>query len=444
MKIETSSKQFSTAGSYIEFLFASVVMQILFFATAMWSGTSNSEFYSDNLEHIRFALRIQLSLGWIMCIIAGLGFSILPLIYDLHSFGKSAMRTYVGLNISGQFAIMLGVVSGMLMEDLLIFETLATVGITLLCASLVTLGPTAISIFKIRNPKDNKLGPFTYTIGALMPFLGAITLACWILRERVERILDLSESIIFDFFIVLTVVALIISHFNRRLDWNIIKRENLGKVFSIFAFLLFTSVIGEPMYYRDEISVRVFAALVSAPYLFIFLMINPMKILKGVIDKKPFNKMLLAAVFWLPVVGFTSFIETLGYVEVSEGNLPYGRLILIFGVGFQSLWGFAEYLHDDHKKLSIHRRKTNWLVLISVNLGSLIMLQTFALSWMREEAIEGFPLPMFLCFAISFILILLHWIKNIFFSLDDWHKTPMFYDKYLAHPVEGSGFEPED
>ena len=444
VKIENQSKQYSAAGSYIDFLFASVVMQILFFATAMWSGSSNYEFYNDNQEHIRFAMRLQLSLGWIMCIIAGLGFSILPLLYDLHSFEKSVMRTYLGLNISGQFAIMLGVVSGIMTGDLLIFETLATTGITLLCASLVALGPTAISIFKIRNPKENKLGPFTYSIGALMPFLGAITFTCWLLRVRVERILNLSESIIFDFFIPLTVVALIISHFNRRLNWNIIKQENLGKVFGIFSFLLFISVICEPMYYRDEISVRVFAALVCAPYFFIFLVINPMKILKGAIDKKPFNKMLLAAVFWLPVVGFTSFIETLGYVEASEGTLPYSRLTLIFGVVFQSLWGFAEYLHDDHKKLSIHRRKTNWLVLISVNLGSLIVLQSFALSWMNEGAVEGFPRPMVLCFAISFIVILLQWIKNIFFSLDDWHKTPMFYDQYLAHPSEGSGFEPED
>ena len=444
MKIETSSKQYSTAGSYIELLFAAVVMQILFFITAMWSGSSNYEFYSDNQEHIRFAMRLQLGLGWMMCIIAGLGFSILPLIYDLHSFGKSVMRTYVGLNISGQFAIMIGVVSGILMDDLLIFETLATIGITLLCASLVTLGPSAIAIFKIRTPKENKTGPFTYSVGALMPFLGAITLACWVLREKVERILNLSESIIFDFFIVLTVVALIISHFNRRLDWNIIKQENLGKVFGIFSVMLLLSVVAEPLFYRDEISIRVFAVLVSAPFLFISLMINPKRILKGVINKKPFNKMLLAAVFWLPVIGLTSFAETMGYVGVNEGTLPYSRLILIFGVVFQSLWGFAEYLHDDHKKLSIHRRKTKWSVLISVNLGLLIVLQTFVLNWVNGGVIDSFPRLAILCFAISFVVMLFHWIKDIFFSLEDWHKTPMFYDQYLAHPDEGSGFSLED
>ena len=248
VKIENQSKQFSAAGSYIEFLFASVVMQILFFATAMWSGSSDYQFYSDNQQHIRYVMRLQLSLGWMMCIIAGIGFSILPLLYDLHSFEKSVMQTYLSLNISGQFAIIIGVVSGILMDDLLIFETLATTGIVLLCASLVTLGPTAISIFKIKNPKEDKPGPFTYSIGALMPIIGAITFACWVLRERVDRILNLSESIIFDFFIVLTVVSLIISHFNRRLGWNIIKKENLGKVFAILSFFLLISVISEQMY----------------------------------------------------------------------------------------------------------------------------------------------------------------------------------------------------
>ena len=129
---------------------------------------------------------------------------------------------------------------------------------------------------------------------------------------------------------------------------------------------------------------------------------------------------------------------------MSEGTLPYSRLILIFGVVFQSLWGFAEYLHDDHKKLSIHRRKTKRLVLIFINLGSLIVLSSFASSWMTEKTLDSFPKGGVLCFAISFIVVLLHWIKNIFFSLEDWHKTPMFYDQYLAHPDEGSGFEPED
>ena len=84
------------------------------------------------------------------------------------------------------------------------------------------------------------------------------------------------------------------------------------------------------------------------------------------------------------------------------------------------------------------------MVLIFINLGSLIVLSSFASSWMTEKTLDSFPKGGVLCFAISFIVVLVHWIKNIFFSLEDWHKTPMFYDQYLAHPDEGSGFEPED
>ena len=318
MKNQSRSTHRPTAGSYVELFFAAIVMQILYFVTAIWSGSGGSEFYNSNTEEIHFALRIQLSLGWMMCIVAGLGFSILPLIYDLIAFEKTSMRTYVSLNISGQFAIMIGVVSGIIMNDLQIFQTLVTVGISLLCASLISLGPSAISIFKIKEPKKHELGPFTYSIGSLMPLLGTITISCWILRGRIERILKLSESIIFDFFLVLTVVTIIISHFNRRLNWNIIETKNLGKIFGIFTALLFVSVICEPLYYRDEISVRVFAVLVSAPFFFIFVMLNPVKLFKSVIQKKPHQKMILCAVLWMPVVGFTTFIETMGYVAIEQ------------------------------------------------------------------------------------------------------------------------------
>ena len=56
---------------------AAVSMQILFFITALWVGTSGTEFYQDNTTEVNHAMRIQLGLGWLMCILAGIGFSIL-------------------------------------------------------------------------------------------------------------------------------------------------------------------------------------------------------------------------------------------------------------------------------------------------------------------------------------------------------------------------------
>ena len=123
------------AGSYIDLVIAAVVMQILFFVATFWVGTSGAGFYNDNLREVQYALRIQLALGWMMCIIAGIGFSILPLIYDVQGFEKSLMRVYVGMNVTGQIAIAAAIMS----NDSSLFNSFATVGITLLCASIISL-----------------------------------------------------------------------------------------------------------------------------------------------------------------------------------------------------------------------------------------------------------------------------------------------------------------
>ena len=167
---------------------------------------------------------MQLALGWMMCILAGVSFSILPLIYDVDGFEKTLMRIYVGLNVFGQIAIAAGILS----NDLSIFNSLTTVGITLLCASLVCLWSPAMTIFKSKPGSVNKVGPFSYAMGALLPFLGLITILCWVLRNEYSSILDFSENLIMGFFFSLALVALIISHFNRRLDWEIIQSKNIG------------------------------------------------------------------------------------------------------------------------------------------------------------------------------------------------------------------------
>ena len=439
MEIDFKSRQRWAVGSYIDLILAAVVMQIVFFITMVWIGTIGSEFYNLNLDEIRYTLRIQMSLGWMMCIITGLAFSILPLIYDVQVFEKSVMRTYVTMNVFGQLSIMIGIMS----EDISIYHTLATIGITLLCTSLVCLGPAAMIIFKSKKPNEDKLGPFSYAIGAMTPILGIITLICWVVRDKYSEILDFSESLILDFFIPLVVASIIISHFNRRLDWNLIEPRNIGKVFGIYTVLLLLSIIGEPLSERGDVSTRVAAVLFFLPYFFIFIMMNPKKLLASIKQRKPCNKMVLTALLWIPFVGFAAYMETMGYVKTSDVMTSYYRWIMIFGVAFQALWGFAEYLHEDHKKLSIHRRKNKWLIYSTINLATIITFYSMIISWTGDKALETYPRIAIAIYALSYILILIYWIKNIFFSLGDWHRTPMFYDQYLAYPKQGSGFEPE-
>ena len=142
-----------SSGSYIHLILASVVMQFLFMLTAIWVGTNGEDFYESNLDDIRLALRMQLAMGWMMCLIAGLGLSLLPIIYDVKGFDKSVMRIYIGMNVSGQIAIILAILSGK--EE--IFNSLATVGITLLCGSLMILRNPAMTIIKNKKSEGRRI-----------------------------------------------------------------------------------------------------------------------------------------------------------------------------------------------------------------------------------------------------------------------------------------------
>ncbi len=439
MDEERASPQYLAAGSYLDLMLTAVVMQIFFIVTAIWVGTTSNGLLDSNPEHIRHALRIQLGLGWMMCIIAGLGFSMLPLIYDVKAFDKSLMRSYIGMNMLGQLCIMLGIMIGE--EE--IFYSMATIGITLLSTSLFILGPPALKIFKSRNVDSKNLGPFSYAIGMILPIIGLITIVSWVARRN-DFSIYFSEAIIFDLFIPLAVISTIISHFNRRLKWQLINPEHIGKVFATLLILMLLSISTVPLYENGDISKRVYSSLAMFPYLFIFIALNPKKIIDKIVEGQPYSKMILASVYWLPVIGLAAYMEKMELVVTTDGMMSFYRWILIFGFAMQALWGFANYLHDDHKRLSLHRRKTTWLIFISLNVGSIITTVSMMNSWYTGESITEYPRIGIAMYGLSYVLILLHWIRQVIFSLDDWHKTPMFYDQYLKHPDQGPGFTIDD
>lgn len=440
MGLDLQRKPHWSAGSYIDLVLAAVSMQILFFFTAYWIGNYGGDFYDENIKEIHYSLRMQMSLGWMMCILAGVSFSILPLIYDVIGFEKTLMRIYVGMNVVGQIAISAGIIS----RNLSIFNSLTAVGMTLLCASLVSLWSPAMTIFRSKSGSINSVGPFSYALGAFLPVLGVITLLCWILRYEFSSILQFSENLVIDFFFSLALVALIISHLNRRLDWEIIRSENTGKVFGIYAVLLILGLISGPLHERGDLSTSVKGVLQLSPYVFIFLAVNPRKIIQQIVQSKSYNPMLVCSVLWLPFVGISAYLETMGYFQVASEISPYYRWVLIFGVAFQVLWGFTEYLHQDHKKIAMKSRKTNLFAITSINAGNAVTIYAMFSSWINDEVLDQFPRLGVVTYALAYLSILIYWIKETFFCLYTWHKIPMFYDQYLANPEQGSGYTNEN
>ncbi|MGB1689546.1 MAG: hypothetical protein ACPHDM_02495, partial [Candidatus Poseidoniaceae archaeon] len=326
-------------------------------------------------------------------------------------------------------------------DDSSLFDSFATVGITLLCASIISLWSPAMTIFRSKSSNGDTVGPFSYALGAFLPALGLITTLCWIMRDEFSSILNFSEGLVFDFFMPLALSALIISHINRRLEWEIIDSKNTSRVFAIYALLLLIALFSKPLHERGDVSERVTAALQFLPYVYIFIMLNPKKIISKISQGNPYNKMVISSIFWLPFIGTAAYYETMGYVETTDAMMSYYRWILIFGVAFQVLWGFTSYLHQDHKKTPMRTRKTQWFTISAINLGTIITIYALVYSYLEGEAIETYPRIGISLYALAYLSILVYWIKETFICLYTWHKIPMFYDKYLAYPEQGSGFK---
>jgi hypothetical protein len=429
------------AGSYIDFMLAAAVMQIVFLICILWLVFgSDSNFVIDNLVEILFVVRMQAGLGWLMAITAGIGFSILPLIYDVHKFDRSMLHVFITLNIIGQVCIVAGIMTG----DLEIFHTLSTIALTLLATAMISIGPQALKVFKARNAEEGKMGPFSFAPGIFLPIVGLLILSCWATRSIFSNALLFADDLVLYFLLPLVIMAALVSHFNRRLNWEIMSPEKIGRNFSIFILLLLVQLIGEQFHLYGMVSTNVDIVIHGAPYIFGFLIMRPDIIARNLWNKLPCSKPMVMTLVWFPIVGITSMAESNGLLV---GNNIFSKWIFLIACCMQGLWGFAWYLHEDHKRLSIHRRKTNWPIILTLNLGTLCivwsMFSTSIMSDYYSVAISNTFIIATILHAIAYLLILSIWIKDIFFGLDDWYKVPMFYDKYLAHPELGSGNTPK-
>jgi hypothetical protein len=135
---------------------------------------------------------------------------------------------------------------------------------------------------------------------------------------------------------------------------------------------------------------------------------------------------MLAAVMWMPVIALIAVYEAL----YMNSGLESARYLLLFGVGIQSLFGFAIWYHQDHKHQPMHDRRQPWLFLISLN-GSLLFHVTHfiqeTLEWTilgNHHILDGLDLALLLVAMVSWLA---WWLWELLFSLHDWHRLPMFY-----------------
>ena len=100
-----SSFRSSSAGSYLGFYALSALTTAMFIGVFLWHLLSDSPFRAAlEAEYLAFIYIViaWVGLGWLMCLIAGIGFDILPLIHGSKPFHENAMRQFLTINFAGQ------------------------------------------------------------------------------------------------------------------------------------------------------------------------------------------------------------------------------------------------------------------------------------------------------------------------------------------------------
>ena len=115
-----------------------------------------------------------------------------------------------------------------------------------LILNAIGLSSLSIPTFRVSRRKlknFDQLGRVAYTLGIIMPIFGIIPIVCWIFVHE-KTSLELGMYIISTFMIGLVNLTFLVSHFERRLGWDLIKDGNTIRVFKIYFLLTIIGILG--------------------------------------------------------------------------------------------------------------------------------------------------------------------------------------------------------
>ena len=89
------------------------------------------------------------------------------------------------------------------------------------------------------------------------------------------------------------------------------------------------------------------------------------------------------------------------------------------------------YLHEDHLHISIHNRNTPWLTLISLIGGAILIIYMYFEIDFQNDGFGEIEILWSVSLLISFLTWSVVMIKDVFLATEDWHKVPMYYDRFI-------------
>ena len=414
------------AGSYVTIFNMSAFMQIFWILgiTILYFTDIEGFHHLGNTQIISNAhylgILFSVTLGVFMMLPVGIAYDTFPLIHAIAPFDETIMKVFIWTNSFGQICFMLSLFA----SSPQIQHDVGLIAITLIAISLTILAPAILRTVKMRTRKSS--GPlWHYTAGLTIPVIAMFSLAAWMMQDY-TIILHLATVLLVDIFWLLLIINLIIGHFNRRLGWELIseKRQKIMPLIFTTAIIIHLIMsVGEAAQsswwhysFRLSFSLLLLVALAT---------VNPVRILRMAwVEKRPNSDLLILSLLWLGIAFIVSLYEILVLKRVTNVS----RVILFFGAGVQGTWGFASYLHLDHIGTKIQERAPAKKIRRLLNVSLLLYLAIY-LPPIDKLQNEMGPLHflMYLLSLLAFISSFIWWISNSFFSLNDWHRVPIFY-----------------
>ncbi|MDG1556238.1 MAG: hypothetical protein P8Q98_00380, partial [Candidatus Poseidoniaceae archaeon] len=280
--------------------------------------------------------------------------------------------------------------------------------------------------------KDDEVGYASLIPGLIFPFFGSFVLGCWLYRET-AGILELGRSLMIMFFLLITLI-MIVSHFNRRLNWQVINPEKMGIRFGLFfalalTHILFAFLAGKENSADITLIVQMQNLTLGLAMMWVFIMCNPVKITRmaftngGMAHSRP----IFAALWMLP---FSSFHAINAAAYTSRPGMP-GYATFLCTSALLCIWGYAWYLHEDHLHINIHKRKVNWLFIMSF-FTAFVAIQLLFLENARGDLDNQTEQLIWIVSSLfGTVVIAFNFVRMTLLTLQPWQRIPMFYGRYL-------------
>ena len=416
-------------GNYISHFMSSAIMVLVFLLAVSWLSYSESDysFRQDNFRvEIAFILTALISLGWMMSMIIGISFDLFPITHNLDAYNQTHSTHFLWINMIGQFLIVAGIFS----NDLELLFEMSTIGMVLLCWGVFTIAWPSWKLHRNSKLENINCGNIALVPSLLIPFSSLIILACWVFRKH-PGILEFGLGINVLVLMGTISLTLILSHFNRRLGWEIVKFGSFRPVIGIYLGLSIFHSFASMWFARGDISETIFCYSLAAPLLWGFLSTRPLKTIKNAFGalQKPHSRLIGTAQWFFLVTGVVALIPDFDSAKFT--NITY--VTFIFSCAVLSTWGSGIYLHQDHLHKSIHNRPALWFILVVNSIGILsLFLIGFRIDLIGDQSdlLYFFMRSFALASMIIYIFILI--IRDLLFSMDTWHRIPMSYEKYIS------------